>query len=76
MIKEFVESQKWPVEACSQCGSSEILRRSQMKDLLNELEERFPGLRSSLSGALKNPHINELLDRKLWSHPDFALPNE
>jgi len=75
MIIEYVESRGWPVEICSQCGSSEILRRSQMKDLLTELEGKFPGMKNSLAGALKNPHVNELLDRNLWSHPDFAMPN-
>jgi len=76
MILDFVQSMGWPVEACSQCGSSEILRRSQMKDLLLDLEKKFPGIKQSLSGALKNPHVNELLDKQLWGSPDYAIPND
>ncbi|MDH5654664.1 MAG: tRNA 2-thiocytidine(32) synthetase TtcA [Spirochaetia bacterium] len=75
MISEYVTEAGWPVEACSQCGSSDILRRSQMKDLIADLEKKFPGMKHSLMGALKNPHANELLNRDLWKHPDFAVPN-
>jgi len=73
-IETYVAEKGWPILACSSCGSADVLRRKQIATLLGELEGRFPRIKQSLAGAIKNPHCNELLDRSLWSHPDFARP--
>ncbi len=70
----YSNAMSWPIVPCNLCGSQEEMRRKEMGALLMNLDERYPGIKNSLSGAMKNPHRNELLDPALWSHPDYALP--
>lgn len=64
-IAAFAETQSFPIIPCNLCGSQPNLWRQQVKTLLDDLEQRIPGIRSSMLGALKNVHTTHLLDSSL-----------
>lgn len=74
-IAEYVALSQWPIIPCNLCGNQEGLKRQEMAELLGTLEKSYPELKNSLFGALGNVHRNELLDRSLWAHSDFAVPH-
>ena len=51
-----------PVIPCNLCGNQENARRQEMKSLIAELEERYPGLRGSMLTAQQNLRPSQLLD--------------
>ena len=54
---------------CDLCGSQEDLKRKQVKLMLQEWNQRFPGSNDSMFAALSNIAPSLLLDRSLF---DFA----
>src|SRR5574338_1716118 len=60
---------QFPIIPCDLCGSQEDLKRKQVKVLLREWNERFPGSNDSLFAALSNVAPPLLLDRRLF---DFS----
>ena len=60
---------QFPIIPCDLCGSQEDLKRKQIKMLLREWNERFPGSNDSMFAALSNVALPLLLDRRLF---DFA----
>lgn len=60
---------QFPIIPCDLCGSQEDLKRKQVKVLLGEWNERFPGSNDSLFAALSNVAPPLLLDRRLF---DFS----
>lgn len=60
---------QFPIIPCDLCGSQEDLKRKQVKALLREWNERFPGSNDSLFAALSNVAPPLLLDRRLF---DFS----
>lgn len=73
-IRRFVARRGWPLIPCNVCGAGES-RRHEMDELLDRLGSRYSGIRESLFGALRHPHVNQLLDRNLWSDPASANPH-
>ncbi len=65
-IIQFSQQAKLPVVCCRcpVCGAAD-LRRRRMKELLKELEEEIPNIKSSLLTALGNVHPRHLLDPSL-----------
>jgi tRNA 2-thiocytidine biosynthesis protein TtcA len=60
---------QFPIIPCDLCGSQEDLKRKQVKALLHELNQRFPGSNDSMFAALSNVAPPLLLDRRLF---DFS----
>lgn len=60
---------EFPIIPCDLCGSQEDLKRKQVKTLLHEWNERFPGSNDSMFAALSNVAPPLLLDRRLF---DFS----
>lgn len=60
---------QFPIIPCDLCGSQEDLKRKQVKVLLRDWNERFPGSNDSMFAALSNIAPSLLLDRHLF---DFA----
>lgn len=60
---------QFPIIPCDLCGSQEDLKRKQVKTLLQDWDQRFPGSNDSMFGALGNIAPSLLLDRTLF---DFS----
>ena len=68
-IEKFSHHMAFPIIPCNLCGSQENLQRKQIKAMLNEWEERFPGRIESMFKAMQNVVPSHLADRQLY---DFA----
>jgi tRNA 2-thiocytidine biosynthesis protein TtcA len=70
-IVDFMGQVGLPVVSCScPVSDSTDLKRRRMKELLRELEQEIPHVRSSMLKALSNVHPRHLLDQRLqglWS---------
>ena len=60
---------QFPIIPCDLCGSQEDLKRKQVKTLLQDWDQRFPGSNDSMFAALGNIAPSLLLDRILF---DFS----
>lgn len=58
---------RFPIIPCDLCGSQQDLKRKQIKVLLREWNERFPGSNDSMFAALSNVAPPLLLDRQLFN---------
>ena len=68
-LARYAELRAFPLIPCDLCGSQENLKRKEVKTLLTEWEERFPGCKDRIFGSLSNVLPEHLLDLKLF---DFA----
>jgi tRNA 2-thiocytidine biosynthesis protein TtcA len=66
-IAAFAAAQGFPILPCDLCGSQDNLQRKVVAGLLNELESKQPGLKTSMLAALQNVRPSHLLDRRLWA---------
>ena len=60
-ISAYAQTQGFPIIPCNLCGSQENLWRQEVKQLLDDIEERVPKVRQSMLAALKNVHATHLL---------------
>ncbi len=65
----YAEERTFPIIPCDLCGSQENLKRNQVKGLLKEMEQRFPGCADNMVAALSRVVPSHLMDRGLF---DFA----
>jgi tRNA 2-thiocytidine biosynthesis protein TtcA len=65
-LARYAELKSFPIIPCDLCGSQEDLKRREMKGMLAEWEERFPGCQDSMAAALANVAPSLLLDRRLF----------
>ena len=68
-IEKFAQYMAFPIIPCNLCGSQENLQRKQIKAMLNEWEQRFPGRIESMFKAMQNVVPSHLADGQLY---DFA----
>ncbi|MGZ3478684.1 MAG: tRNA 2-thiocytidine(32) synthetase TtcA, partial [Polyangiales bacterium] len=72
-IARFAELQEFPILPCDLCGSQENLQRKQMQRLLEDLEAKNPGTKTSMLAALRNVRPTHLLDAGLWRKLSLPL---
>lgn len=75
-LAAFAEEMRFPILPCDLCGSQENLQRKQMSKLLEELEERAPGVRQNMLAALTNVRPSHLFDKKLWAQLGLEVARE
>lgn len=68
-LARYAALRQFPIIPCDLCGSQEDLKRKQVKALLQDWNQRFPGSNDSMFAALSNIAPSLLLDRALF---DFA----
>jgi tRNA 2-thiocytidine biosynthesis protein TtcA len=56
----------FPIIPCDLCGSQETLQRKQVKAMLREWDERFPGRVETIFRSLANIDPSRLMDRTLF----------
>jgi tRNA 2-thiocytidine biosynthesis protein TtcA len=62
-IAAFAAQQAFPIIPCNLCGSQEGLKRDAMTQLIAQLEQSNPHVRSIMANALRNVRPTHLLDR-------------
>ena len=60
-IAAYAEELDFPIIPCNLCGSQDKLWRQQVKEMLDDIEQRAPKVRQSMLAALKNVHTSHLL---------------
>jgi len=68
-LARYAELRNFPLIPCDLCGSQENLKRKEVKTLLSEWEERFPGCKDRIFRSISNVFPEHLLDHKLF---DFS----
>jgi tRNA 2-thiocytidine biosynthesis protein TtcA len=66
-IAAFAAIENFPILPCDLCGSQDNLQRKIVGGMLNDLEARNPGTKTSMIAALQNVRPSHLLDRDLWA---------
>lgn len=70
-LMQYSELKQFPIIPCDLCGSQENLKRKEVKGLLRQWEERYPGSNDSLFGSLSNVVPSHLLDHRLFRFDDL-----
>jgi len=68
-LAAWAEERQFPIIPCDLCGSQEQLQRKQVKLMLRDWEQRFPGRIETLFRSLQNVVPSHLADTRLY---DFA----
>jgi len=68
-LAEYATLKQFPIIPCDLCGSQDNLQRQQIKVMLREWEQKFPGRIQTICNSLAHVQPSHLLDRNLF---DFA----
>jgi tRNA 2-thiocytidine biosynthesis protein TtcA len=68
-LARYAEMKRFPIIPCDLCGSQDNLQRRQVKAMLREWEQKYPGRIETMFGSLTHVQSSHLLDRSLF---DFA----
>lgn len=72
-IERYARAREFPLIPCTLCGSQDNLQRMEIKRMLHEWEQRYPGRTESIFSSLRNVVPSHLADP---SAADFAaLPD-
>lgn len=71
---QYSKELAFPIIPCNLCGTQENMKRSQVKNLLSNLEKQYPGLGASMLTAQKNIKPSQLLDQQLWNFSEPEIP--
>ncbi|MFZ9479884.1 MAG: tRNA 2-thiocytidine(32) synthetase TtcA [Burkholderiaceae bacterium] len=65
-LARWAQLRAFPIIPCDLCGSQENLQRQQIKRMLNDWEQQFPGRIESMFQGLSKVTPSHLLDRDLY----------
>lgn len=65
-LARWAQLREFPIIPCDLCGSQENLQRRQIKRMLNDWEQQFPGRIESMFQGLSKVTPSHLLDRDLY----------
>lgn len=71
-IAKYAKQNDFPIIPCNLCGSQPSLKRARMRELVEELSQEIPFLRSSMMTALSNVTGSHLLDSDLYDFENFS----
>lgn len=65
-IAAYAREKAFPILPCDLCGSQDNLQRKIVGQMLNDLEEKHPGIKQVMLAATQNVRASHLLDKGLW----------
>jgi len=65
-LERWAVHRQYPIIPCSLCGSQANLQRVQIKQMLRDWDQRFPGRIDNMFSALGHVVPSHLMDRKLY----------
>ncbi|WP_444994217.1 tRNA 2-thiocytidine(32) synthetase TtcA [Aliikangiella sp. IMCC44359] len=71
-IEKFSQMKNFPIIPCNLCGSQENLQRKQIKQMLKNWENQFPGRIENIFRSINNLAPSHLLDRDLFPFTTLA----
>lgn len=70
-IERFATQMDYPIIPCNLCGSQENLQRQNIKTMLAEWEQNYPGRSNNIFHAIQNIVPSQLADTKLFDFEDL-----
>lgn len=70
-IERFSAQMEYPIIPCNLCGSQENLQRQNIKSMLADWEQKFPGRSNNIFHAIQNIVPSQLADTKLFDFEDL-----
>ena len=74
-ITEYSKLKEFPIIPCNLCGSQENLQRKQIKQMLADWEQNYPGRVQSIFSSLTNVAPSHLLDSNLFPFKEITSDN-
>jgi tRNA 2-thiocytidine biosynthesis protein TtcA len=65
-VAAYAAEMKFPILPCDLCGSQDNLQRKIVGTMINDLEEKHPGIKQVMLAATQNVRPSHLLDKGLW----------
>ncbi len=65
-IERYARAREFPLIPCSLCGSQENMQRKEIKKMLREWEQRYPGRTEAIFSSLRNVVPSHLADTALF----------
>jgi tRNA 2-thiocytidine biosynthesis protein TtcA len=75
-IAAYAKARAFPILPCDLCGSQDDLQRKVVGGLINDLEEKHPGIKAVMLAATQNVRASHLLDKDLWKALDLQAARE
>jgi len=75
-IERFARGMQYPIIPCNLCGSQENAQRRQIKLMLREWAEKFPGRIESISTAMQHVVPSHLADKSLFDFVGLTRNDE
>lgn len=75
-LARYAELKRFPIIPCQLCGSQSNLKRQEMKALLQEMAQRFPGSVPNLFASMSRVNPAFLMDRNLFDFSRFRPTRE
>lgn len=70
-IERYARAREFPLIPCTLCGSQDKLQRMEIKKMLREWEQQYPGRTESIFSSLRNVVPSHLVDPRA---ADFSAP--
>jgi tRNA 2-thiocytidine biosynthesis protein TtcA len=75
-ITAYAQAKAFPILPCDLCGSQDNLQRKIVGQMLNDLEEKHPGIKNVMLAATQNVRSSHLLDKDLWKKLGLSAATE
>ena len=75
-IAKYAEFKQYPIIPCNLCGGQDQLQRVQVKKMLNQWQQEFPGRIENIFRATQNIAPSQLLDQNLFDFKSLSLSEE
>lgn len=72
-IEKFADVKQFPIIPCNLCGSQENLQRQNIKMMLSDWDNKFPGRTETIFGALTRVSPSHLADTTLFDFMNLSI---